>query len=389
MTGKSTALIHHGYRAPEGFAAPTPAVHKASTVFFSSCQDLRQRDWLGKQAYTYGLHGTPTSFELEARIAQLEGAQHALLAPSGLAAIALVNQALLRTGQTVLLPDNVYGPSRVMARHELRAWGIQHAIYDPMAPEVMVLSPDVALVWLEAAGSVTLEFPDLRALIAKIRRDAPQALIALDNTWGAGLAFDAFALGVDVTIHALTKYPSGGGDVLMGSVCCASRALYERLALCHSRTGVGVGMNDCELVLRSLPSMPLRYAAHDAAARHIARWAQQQSWVTQVLHPALPSSPDHVNWSAHCSQAAGLLGLRFAADVSSAQVDAFVDRLKLFRIGWSWGGPISLAVPYRLDDIRTLASSPKGVMVRLCIGLENPDDLIADLAQASSSVVAR
>lgn len=388
MKDKSTQLIHHGYQAPAGFAAPAPAVHKASTVFFNSCRELRERDWLDKQAYTYGLHGTPTSFELEARIAALEGAKHALLLPSGLAAIALVNQALLRQGDRVLLPDNVYGPSRAMARHELQAWGIGHAFYDPMAPEQLALTPDVTLVWLEAAGSVTLEFPDLPALIQRIRAQAPQALIALDNTWGAGLAFDAFALGVDVTIHALTKYPSGGGDVLMGSVACRDAKLYERLALCHSRLGLGVGMNDCELVLRNLPSLPLRYAAQDQAARRIAQWAQAQPWAVEVLHPALPTSPSHKAWSALCTQAAGLVGIRLPEDTTRETVEAWVDGLRLFRIGWSWGGPISLAVPYHLDALRSLPSSPKGWMVRLAIGLESADDLIDDLTRSAASVFA-
>jgi cystathionine beta-lyase len=385
---KATQLIHHGYQAPAGFAAPMPAVHKASTVFFNTCRELRERDWLDKQTYTYGLHGTPTTFELEARIAALEGAQHALLVPSGLAAIALVSQALLQQGDAVLLPDNVYGPSRALARHELRAWGIGHGFYDPMAPQALQVDAKTKLVWLEAAGSVTLEFPDLPALIQRIRAQAPHALIALDNTWGAGLAFDAFALGVDITIHALTKYPSGGGDVLMGSVCCRDPKVYEQLALCHSRLGLGVGMNDCELVLRNLPSLPLRYAAQDQAARRIALWAQTQTWVREVLHPALPTSPGHAAWSALCNQAAGLVGVRLPEGTTREAVEAWVDGLSLFHIGWSWGGPISLAVPYHLDGMRSLASSPKGWMVRLAIGLESPNDLIDDLARSAASVFA-
>ena len=235
------------------------------------------------------------------------------------------------------------------------------------------------LVWLEAAGSVTLEFPDLAGLIRRIRAEAPQAVIALDNTWGAGLAFDAFALGVDLTVQALTKYPSGGGDVLMGSVCCRDEALHARLAHCHSRLGIGVGMNDCELVLRNLPSLSLRYAAQDRAARQVASWAQQQPWVQQLLHPAFEGSPGHEYWRATTDQAAGLLSLRLAG-----QAEAFVDALRLFRIGWSWGGPISLAVPYELAEIRTLGG--QGQLIRLAIGLEDPADLIADLAQAAAQV---
>lgn len=375
----STGLIHHGYQAPAGFAAPAPAVHKASTVFFPNCQALREHDWLHRTHYTYGLHGTPTSYELEARIAALEGAKHALLTPSGLNAIALVNQALLQVGDKVLLPDNVYGPSRALAKHELKRAGVEHAIYDPLDAASLKLDATVKLVWLEAAGSVSLEFPDLQGLIARIRADAPQAVIALDNTWGAGLAFDAFALGVDLTIHALTKYPSGGGDLLMGSVCSRDEALHAKLAHCHSRLGIGVGMNDVELVLRNLPTLALRYAAQDRAARQLAAWAQQQPWVKGLLHPPTPGSPGHEHWKAICGdQAAGLLSLRV-----EGKAEAFIDALRLFRIGWSWGGPISLAVPYQLSEIR---QTGQGSLVRLAIGLEDPADLIADLAQAAAAV---
>jgi cysteine-S-conjugate beta-lyase len=384
MTDRSTDLIHHPYQPPEGFASPAVPMHKGSTVFFPSVHALRHHQWLDKSAYTYGLHGTPTTFTLEARLATLEGARHVLLAPSGLSALTLVDMALLKTGDAVLIPDNAYNPGKDFARHELAGWGITHRIYDAMDPSSLraALGPDVKLVWLEAPGSVTLEFPDLPALVRTVREVAPQALIAIDNTWGAGIALDVFALGVDVSIHALTKYPSGGGDVLMGSVACVDDRLHERLALVHSRLGIGVAANDVEAVLRGLPSLPLRYAAQDASARRIAEWAATQGpTIRQVLHPALPGSPGHAHWAATCRAAAGLVTLEFDPAIAPARVDAFVERLKYFRIGWSWAGPVSLAVPYEARRLRQVRVY-EGTLVRLCIGLEATDDLIADLAQA-------
>ena len=278
MTSKSTELIHHDYRAPEGFESPVVPVHKASTVFFRDVAHLRSQRWVDKSGYTYGLHGTPTSFTLEARLATLEGGRHVLLAPSGLAAITLVDQALLSPGDEMLLPDNVYAPSLNFARHELARWGVTTRLYDPLDAASLraAINPSTRLLWLEAPGSVTLEFPDLPELV-RVAREAGRAdlVLALDNTWGAGLAFNAFELGrglsVDLTIHALTKYPSGGGDLLMGSVTTRSDALHEQLAWTHSRLGLGVGANDVEAVLRALPSMAL--ALRGAGRRRAPRRA--------------------------------------------------------------------------------------------------------------------
>lgn len=381
---KQTALVHHPYQPPAGFASPVVPIAKGSTVFFENTAALRSTRWADKSGYTYGLHGTPTTFTLEQRLATLEGARHVLLAPSGLAAIALVDQALLQAGDELLLPDNVYGPSKALARNELARWGITHRLYDPMdaASLAAAMTPKTKLVWLEAPGSVTLEFPDLRGLVAAARSAQPRARLALDNTWGAGLAFDAFELGIDLTVHALTKYPSGGGDVLMGSVACLDDALHEALASTHGRLGFNVGLNDVELLLRGLPSLATRYAAQDAAARRIADWCAKRPEIARVLHPARPDSPGHAHWASHCRAAAGLLTIEIDARYTPAQVDAVVDAFKLFRIGWSWGGPVSLAVPYRLDGMRSLGVPYHGTLLRLAIGLEDPDDLCADLAQA-------
>ena len=396
MSDITTALIHHGYIPPAGFAAPQPGVFKASTVLFPNVAAMRNFDWKDKSAYTYGLHGTPTSYMLEERLCTLEGGLQCLLVPSGLAAIATVALSLLRSGDEVLLPDNAYGPNKALAEGELKAWNISHRYYDPMDVQDLAakISPQTRLVWLEAAGSVSLEFPDLCEQVRICK--ACGVLCALDNTWGAGLAFAPFdllpgvspALGVDISVHALTKYPSGGGDVLMGSVTTRDVALHMKLKLAHMRLGFGVGANDVEAVLRSLPSMALRYRAHDEATRQLARWCQGRSEFAQVLHPALSGSPGHDHWRALCTNgpgtAAGLFSVILAPHYARAQVDAFCDGLQLFGIGYSWGGPMSLVVPYDLATMRSQwpAHLARGTLVRFSVGLEAVADLQADLAQA-------
>ncbi|MDO8286909.1 MAG: PLP-dependent transferase [Rhodoferax sp.] len=396
MQDPITRLIHHPYVAPSGFDAPQPGVFKASTVFFPSVAAMRSREWKDKSAYTYGLHGTPTTYALEERLCTLEGGLQCLLAPSGLAAVALVALSLLRSGDEVLIPDNAYGPNKTLVEGELKDWGITHQYYDPMDPHDLEarVSERTRLVWVEAAGSVTLEFPDLIALVRVCKRKGVR--VALDNTWGAGLAFKPFDLlpdaepgwGVDISAHALTKYPSGGGDVLMGSVITRDAGLHLRLKLTHMRLGLGVGANDAEAVLRALPSMALRYAAHDAGARALARWCQTRPEFAQVLHPALEASPGHSHWQALCKNeaggAAGLFSVVLDKQYSQTQVDAFCDALRLFRLGYSWGGPISLVVPYELEAMRTAwpAHIAKGTIVRFSVGLEAVEDLQADLTQA-------
>jgi cystathionine beta-lyase len=384
----TTQLIHHPYRPPAGFEAPQPAIHKASTVYFQNVAAMRAADRRQKHVYSYGLHGTPTTYLLEERLAALEGGLHCVLVPSGLAALTTTALALLRQGDQVLVPDNAYDPNKFFVQHTLARWGIGHAVYDAMRPEDLAaqLTPQTRLVWLEAPGSVTMEFPDLPALIALCRAHGVPS--ALDNTWGAGLAFDPFALGVDISVHALTKYPSGGGDVLMGSIVSRDEKLHARLKAMRASLGLGVAANDAELLLRSLPSMALRYRAQDQSARELARWLAQRPEIAQVLHPALPGAPGHAHWQVVCGAAdaaAGLFSVVFDTRYSGAQVDAFCDALQRFKIGYSWGGPVSLVVPYDIASMRTQAPSDaigSGVLVRFSLGLEAVADLQADLAQA-------
>lgn len=397
-----TELIHHPYRPPAGFEAPQIALHKASTVLFANVAAMRERDWRHKSGYTYGLHGTPTTFTLEERLSALEGGAQCLLAPSGLAAIALTAFALLKPGDAVLLPDNVYGPNRELGFGELARFGVQPVLYDPLelADLQAKLTPGVRMVWLEAPGSVTMEFPDLVAQVRLCKERG--ALAVLDNTWGAGIAFAPFdllrdgSLGVDVSVHALTKYPSGGADVLMGSVVTRNPDLHQQLKLTHMRLGLGVGANDAEAVLRGLPSMALRYRAHDEAARRLATWLEQQPQVAQVLHPALPGSPGHAHWRALCGRhgegqgaAAGLFSIVMDDRFGQREVDAFCDALRCFRVGYSWGGPMSLVVPYTVAAMRSRPTPHlrPGCLVRFSVGLERPEDLQADLAQALAAAL--
>ena len=379
--GPQTALIHNPYTAPAGFAAfPTP-IHHASTVLFKDVAAMRSGDWKEKNAYTYGLHGTPTTFTLEARLAEIEGGHFCLLAPSGLAAIAMVDFALLKSGDDVLLPDNVYAPNRELGRWLSKDFGISARYYDPLigAGIAALIQPNTKLIWTEAPGSVSMEVPDLPA-ICKAAHDQG-VLVALDNTWSAGLALRGFALGVDIVMQALTKYQSGGSDVLMGALITQDRDLNDRLALAHMRLGMGVSGDDAYLVMRGLPSMKLRFEAHDASARQVAAWLKARPEITKVLHPALADCPGHDTWKRDFSGAGGLFSVVFDAKYSEQQTDRFVDSLTLFGIGYSWGGANSLVMPYRINAMRK-GWQGAGTLVRLNIGLEDTADLIADLEQA-------
>jgi len=376
-----TRLIHHDYRAPDGFAAFPTAIHHASTVLFKDVAALRSRNWQDKTGYTYGLHGTPTTFTLEARLAAIEDGSHCVLAPSGLAAIAMVDLALLRAGDDVLLPDNVYNPSRELGNWLSKDFGISARYYDPMvgAGIAELIQPNTRLVWTEAPGSVSMEVPDIPAICQAAH--AAGALVAIDNTWSAGIAFAAFDHGVDIVMQALTKYQSGGSDVLMGAVICRDKALHQRLETAHMRLGYGVGADDAYLVLRGLATMKLRFDAHDRGARQVAAWLKARPEVSRVLHPALPDCPGHAHWKRDFTGAGGLFSVIFDERYSEAQTDRFIDSLRLFKIGYSWGGASSLCVPYRMQGMRR-GWDAKGQLLRFNIGLEEPADLIADIEQA-------
>jgi cystathionine beta-lyase len=376
-----TLLTTTDYKPPSGFAAFPTAIHHASTVLFKDVAALRARNWQDKNAYTYGLHGTPTTFTLEARLAEIEGGSHCLLAPSGLAAIAMIDFALLKTGDDVLIPENVYGPNRELGNWLAKDFGIAARYYDPLIGEGIadLIQDNTRLIWTEAPGSVSMEMPDIPAICRAAH--ARGVLVALDNTWSAGLAFRAFDHGVDVVMQALTKYQSGGSDVLMGAVITRDKTIHQKIELAHMRLGMGVSADDVYLVLRGLATMKLRFEAHDAGARAVANWLKYRDEIAHVLHPAFDECPGHAIWKRDFTGAAGLFSVIFNARYSEVQTDAVIDALQLFKIGYSWGGANSLCVPYRMQTMRK-EWTQAGQLIRLNIGLEDPQDLIADLEQA-------
>lgn len=380
MTKKSlwTELVQPEHRQ-ENFNTLAANVERASTVVFKDVKSMRQRNWRDKTQYTYGLQGTPTTRKLERKLAALEGGKHCILTPSGLSAISLAMLALLKRGDRVLIPDNAYEPATEAARFMAGNFDIEWAWYDSMQPESLAFTPNTRLLWVETPGSLTMEVADLPALAARAHEH--NVLVAADATWGAGIAMQVFALGADISIQALTKYQSGGSDILMGSIVLRDDELHNRLLEANTCLGLGVSPEDCSVLLRSLSHLRLRYEAQDKAAREIAAWLGQQSQITQVLHPALPGSPGHDIWQRDFSGAASLFSVAFQPDISQARIDAFLDALELFHVGFSWGGSVSLALPFEVNKAR--ADFPyKGGLVRFYIGLEEPQDLLDDLAHA-------
>jgi cysteine-S-conjugate beta-lyase len=378
-----TRIVHPEDQLTPGFGSFSVPVARASTVVFPNLAAMRALVWTDDTQWRYGLHATPTSLALAQRLAVIEGGQHALLQPSGLSSISNVYFALVKAGDHVLIPDNAYSPNREHADWLAADFGLEVTYYDPMigAGIDALIKPNTKLIWLEAPGSVTMEVQDVPA-ITKVAR-ARKILTAIDNTYSAGLAFKPFDHGVDISVQALTKYQSGGSDILMGAIITADKAIHVRLKRARMRMGIGVSSDDCSLVLRSLPTMQIRFDAHDRTALSLARWLKTRPEIAAVLHPALPDCPGHEFFERDFTGAGGLFSMVFDKRYSPAQIDTFVEALDNFAIGWSWGGVNSLAMPYNIKSMRTASAwAHEGVLVRLYIGLEDEADLRADLEQA-------
>jgi len=376
-----TRLIHPDASVPTGYRSLATPVYRGSTTLFPSAAAVNDAWDQERVGYTYGLYGTPTALELAARICELEAGSHTILTPGGQAAISLIDLALLQSGVHVLVPQSIYQPHRLLATGLLAGFGVETTFYDPLAGAAVaeLIRPNTKLVWTESPGSVTMEVQDVPAIAAAAR--ARGAIVALDNTWSAGVLFDAFAHGVDVTMQAITKYVGGHSDVLLGSVTVRDEALYRRLGAARQVIGCAASPDDCSLALRGLQTLAVRLKAIEASALTIARWLAQRPEVERVLHPALPSCPGHEWWTRDFSGSSGVFSLVFAPGPTREQVCAFVDALKLFEIGYSWAGTTSLAVAYTISAHHGRPPYDHR-LVRLSIGLEAADDLIADLDRA-------
>ena len=393
---QQTQLIHAPRNAPQMIATVQPPLYRASTIIFNNTDALFNRHWSDAYDYSYGTHGTPTTFTLGDNIAQLEGGTYCLLAPSGLSAINLVNSCFLSHGDEVWVADNMYGPNLEHLRYLQSQYGVAVQVYNPLDVDSFQPTTKTKLLWLEAAGSVTLEFPDLSALVKKAQ--AHGVFTALDNTWGAGLAFNAFDFGaehlsVDMTVHALTKYPSGGADILMGSVVTRDQDLHHQLYKTHAIQGISVSGDDVAQVQRSLASMQIRYQAQSQTTLQLLNWLKQQTQLSQVLHPADPDNISYQYWQEICQEghSAGLVSVILDSKYNLADARRFCDALQLFKLGFSWGGPVSLVMLYQLQAMRSLENQHlnSGILLRFCIGLESAEDLIADLSQALSVLEAK
>lgn len=376
-----TKLIHSDVQVPQGFGSLATSVHRGSTTLFSDAAAVTDRWDQYEAGYTYGLYGTPTTLELAARICELEGGHRTILMPGGQGAISLINLALLGSGDHVLLPQSIYGPNRKFANDVLRRFGVEVTFYPPDAGSgiAAMIKPKTRLVWCESPGSITMEVQDVPAIAAAAH--AAGALVAMDNTWSAGVYFDALEHGVDVTMQALTKYVGGHSDLLLGSVTTKDRAIYQRLGATHQLLGCAASPDDCSLALRGLKTLAVRLERIERSALSIAHWLAERPEVELVLHPALPSCPGHDLWKRDFTGSAGVFSIVLKADYKTPQVIAFVNALELFKIGYSWGGVTSLAVAYDFSHYKGRPSYGHRI-VRLNIGLEEVEDLIGDLTQA-------
>jgi cysteine-S-conjugate beta-lyase len=376
---KATQVGHLG-RAPRKFlgAVNTP-VFRATTMLFPTVADLEASTRGEYAGISYGLYGLPTVTDLQTAIATLEGGHAALAVPSGLTATTLPFLALTRPGDHILVTDSVYGPTRRFCELHLKRLGVEVSYYEPLlgADIAREFRPNTRIVFAESPGSLTFDVQDVPA-ITKVAHDR-DALVILDNSWSTPLHFRAFDFGVDVSVHAATKFIGGHSDVLLG-IIVASEATFPALHRLWTDMGLAASSDDCYLGLRGLRTLAVRLAHQQASAIKVAQWLRTRPEVNEVIYPALPGSRGHELWKRDFTGATSLFGV-VLNPVAKERIDAMLDGMRIFGMGWSWGGFESLIIPTYPQRARTVSTwKAGGPSLRLYIGLEDPDDLIADLA---------
>ena len=376
QAGINTRLAHSGNDPHAYFGFVNPPVVHASTVLFSEARLMGSRHE-GSQKYVYGINGTPTTDALGAAVDELEGSAGTVAVPSGLAAVALPLLAFLSAGDHLLVTDSVYSPTRRFCDTTLKRFGVDVEYYDPLVGAGIsgLMKPNTRLILTESPASGTFEIQDIPAIVTAAH--AGGAIVVMDNTWATPVYFRALDYGVDITVHAATKYPGGHSDLLLGLVS-ANEKCWGQLRQTFLTLGICAGPDDVYQVLRGLRSMGVRLERHQQSALEIARWLEGKPGVARVLHPALESYPGHALWKRDFCGASGLFSIVLANCGEKGRL-AFLDALEIFGLGYSWGGYESLAVPFSLKD-RTIAKGPyEGPLIRLQIGLEDVEDLKADL----------
>jgi cysteine-S-conjugate beta-lyase len=384
--GINTRLTHIGNDPSDYFGFVNPPVVHASTVLFPNARTMETRS----QKYTYGTRGTPTTDALCDAINALEGSAGTILVPTGLAAVTVPLLAFLSSGDHVLIVDSVYTPTRHFCDTMLTRLGVDVEYYDPAigAGIEQLFKPNTKLVHTEAPGSNTFEMQDIPAIAAIAHKHG--AVVAMDNTWATPVYFRPLDFGVDISIHAATKYPSGHSDILMGTVSANARH-WEQLKEANITLGICGAPDDAYQILRGLRTMGIRLERHYESALTIAKWLEGREEVARVLHPALPSFPSHELWKRDFKGASGIFSFVLAADAPEkfkAKAHAFLDALQVFGLGYSWGGFESLAVHVNLNDRRIRKAPQEGPVIRLQIGLEDVVDIKADIERGFAAANA-
>ena len=373
-----TILTHAGASPFDHHGVVNPPVYHASTVLFPTLAALEASDANPFETINYGRIGTPTTQAFERAVAELEGGYRAVTAASGLAAIATALTAFTKAGDHALIADSVYGPTRRFADEVLSRYGVSVEYYDPLigAGIEALIRPETSVVYLESPGSLTFEVQDVPAIAAAAKRAG--ATVLMDNTWATPLCFRAFDHGVDVSIHAATKYIVGHSDAMLGLMVC-NEASWETVKRAAVRFGTAAGPDDVYLGLRGLRTLGVRLKRHGETGLALADWLARQPEVVRVLHPARPGDTGHELWRRDFTGTCGLFAVLLEPCAKSA-VAAMLDHMELFGLGYSWGGFESLALPVHPRRVRTATRwDEPGTLLRFHAGLEDIDDLIRDL----------